>query len=110
MVADQTSAMVARCLTKLIYRHGMLTFLIHDHHDLAPVYLSDILQDTTFIVRIKQLPTSAGHQQFNRLVEWVNCTLKANKEHDWDKLLGALLLSYQTTVHFSTGETPFLLL
>jgi len=34
----------------------------------------------------------------------------ATKGRNWDTVLGPLLFTYQTTVHSSTGETPFPLL
>ena len=65
--------MVARCLTDLIYRHGVPTFLIHDR---APEFLSDVLQDTAFILGLKQLLTSPRYPLCDGLVEQFNWTLK----------------------------------
>jgi len=52
-VADHTSSTVA----DLIYRHGIPTTII------ASEFLSDVLQDTAFILGIKQLPTTPEHPQ-----------------------------------------------
>ena len=113
-VADRTAPTVAKCLADLIYRHGVPSTIIHDR---APEFLSDVLQDTAFILGIKQLPTSPSHPQCDGLVERFNRTLKLmlaklveNKGHDWDRLLGPVLFSYRTTPHSSTNETPFFLL
>ena len=113
-VADRTAPTVAKCLADLIYRHGVPSTIIHDR---APEFLSDVLQDTAFILGIKQLPTSPSHPQCDGLVERFNRTLKLmlaklveNKGHDWDRLLGPVLFSYRTTPHSSTTETPFFLL
>jgi len=46
-VANHTSSTVARCLADLIYRHGVPTTIIHNR---ASKFLSDVLQDTTFIL------------------------------------------------------------
>ena len=102
-VADRTSSTVARCLTDLFYRYGVLTAIIHNR---ASKFLSDVLQDTAFILGIKQLPTTPGHPQCDGLVEWFNRTLKAmlNKGRDWHRLLGPLLFAYRTMVHSSTGH------
>ena len=62
-VADHTSTTVSRCLADLIYRHGVPSTIIHDR---ASEFLSDVLQDTVFIIGIKQLP---GHPQCDGLVE-----------------------------------------
>ena len=105
-VADQTAATVAKCLADLIYRHGVPTSLIHDR---APEFFAGVLQDTAFILGIKQLPTTSGHPQCDGLIERFNRTLKSmlakavtNKGRDWDKLLGPLLFAYLTMVHSST--------
>ena len=82
-----------------------------------PRFLSDVLQDTAFILGIKQLPTSPDHSQCDGLVEKFNRTLKTmlsklavNKGCDWDQVLGPLLFAYRTMPHSSTGETPFFVL
>ena len=105
---------VAKCLADLIYRHGVPSTIIHDR---TPEFLSDVLQDTTFILGIKQLSTSPGHPQCDGLVERFNRTLKTmlsklvvNKGRDWDQVLGPLLFVYRTMPHSSTGETPLFLL
>ena len=113
-VADRTAQTVAKCLADVIYRHGVPSTIIHDR---APEFLSDVLQDTAFILGIKQLPTSPSHPQCDGLVETFNRTLKLmlsklveNKGRDWDRLLGPVLFSYRTTPHSSKNETPFFLL
>ena len=73
-VPNQTASTVAKCLADLIYRHGVPSTIIHDH---ASEFLSDILQDTAFILGVKQLPTSPAHLQCDGLVERFNQTLKA---------------------------------
>ena len=73
-VADRTAPTVAKCLADVIYRHGVPSTIIHDR---APEFLSDELQDTAFVLGIKQLPTSPAHPQCDGLVERFNRTLKA---------------------------------
>ena len=73
-VADRTALTVAKCLADLIYRHGVPSTIIHDR---ASEFLADVLQDTAFILGIKQLPTSPGHPQCDGLVERFNRTLKS---------------------------------
>ena len=46
-------------------------------HDRAAEFLPDVLQDTTSIMGLTQLPTSGGHPQTDELVEQLNKTLKA---------------------------------
>ena len=71
--ANQTASTFAKCLADLIYRHGVRSTIIHDH---APELLSDKLQNTDFILRVKQLPMSPAHLQCDGLVERFNQTLK----------------------------------
>ena len=113
-VADRTAPTVAKCLADVIYRHGVPSTIIHDW---APEFLSNVLQDTAFVLGIKQLPTSRAHPQCDGLVERFNRTLKAmlsklvtDKGHDWDRLLEPLLFAYRTTPHSSTRETIFLVI
>ena len=66
---------------------------------------------------MRQLPTSGGHPQTDGLVERFNRTLKQmlakivkKGGHDWDELLGPVLLAYRATPHASSGMSPFYLL
>ena len=65
-VADHTSSTVTRCLADLTYRHAVPSTNIYDR---ASEFLSDALQDTAFILGIKQLPTAPGHRQCDGLLE-----------------------------------------
>ena len=111
-VADRTAKTVASFLAELVWRHGVPSRIIHDR---AAEFLSDVLQDTAAILGVKQLPTSGGHPQTDGLVERLNRTLKsvlsklvARKGHNWDELLGPVLMAYRTTPQASTGEVPFI--
>ena len=73
-VADRTAKTVASCLAELVWRHGVPDHIIRDG---AAEFLSDVLQDTTAILGVEQLPTSGNHPQKNGLVERLNRTLKS---------------------------------
>ena len=110
---DHKAETVARCLLDLVWRHGVPNRIIHDR---AAEFLSDVLQETTRLIGVKQLPTSGGHPQTDGLVERFNKTLKQmllkvvnKKGQNWDKMLGAMLLAYRATPHTSTGMSPFFL-
>ena len=105
---------VVDCLADLIYRHGFPSRIIHD---LAPEFLSNILQDTAAIFGLQQLPTSGGHPQTDGLVEWLNQTLRVmltklvnHKDKNWDTKIGSVLMAYRTTPQTATAEWPFYLL
>jgi len=104
---------VAECLLNLVWRHRVPNQIIHDR---AAEFLSDVLQETARLLGVTQLPTSGGHPQMDGLVECFNRMLKQMLAqvvtiggHDWDILLGLVLLVYRSTPHSSTGLSPFFL-
>ena len=110
---DRRAETVAKCLLDLVWRHGVPNCIIHDR---AAEFLSDVLQETARLIGVKQLPTSGGHPQTDGLVERFNKTLKqmlskvvAKGGHNWDEMLGSVLLAYRATPHSSTGMSPFFL-
>ena len=107
--ANRIAPTVAKGLAGVIYRHRLSFTIIHD---LAPEFLSDILQDTVFVLKVKKLPTSPKHAQSDGLVERFNQTLKAmllklvtNKGCDLDGLKEPLLFAYQTMPHSLIKKT-----
>ena len=63
VVVDRTAQIVAKCLADVIYRHGVPSTIIHD---CAPEFLSDVLQDTSFILEIKHPQCDGLVERFNR--------------------------------------------
>ena len=53
---DRSATTVAKCLTELVWRHGIPAKIIHDR---TAEFLSDVLQDTAATLELKQPPTSA---------------------------------------------------
>ena len=87
-LTDRKATTVAKCLTDLVWKHGVPNKIIHDR---AAEFLSEVLQDTAELLGINQLPTSGGHPQTDGLVERFNRTLKqmlakmvTKKGRDWD--------------------------
>ena len=72
-VPDRRVKTVTKCLLDLIWKHGVLTRILHDH---ATEFLSAVLHETAAPMGITQLPTLGGHPQTNGLVEHFNKTLK----------------------------------
>lgn len=110
---DCKTETVAGCLLDLVWRHGVPNRIIHDR---AAEFLSDVFQETARLLGVRQLPTSGGHPQTDGLVERFNKTLKqmlakvvAKGGHNWDKMLGPVLLAYRSTPHSSTDMFPFFL-
>ena len=62
----------------------------------------------------KRTQTTAYHPQGNGQVERFNCTLEAmlskmvrENQKNWDLLIPKALLAYRTSLHESTGYSPF---
>ena len=113
-LSNRRAETVAKCLQDLVWRHGVPNKIIHDR---AAEFLADVLQETAELLGVRQLPTSGGHPQTDGLVERFNRTLKQmltklvkKGGHNWDELLGPVLLPYRTTPHASSGMSPFYLL
>ena len=69
------------------------------------------------ILQIKKTRTTAYHPAKNGQVENFNRVVKSllkskidNEPQQWDKHLGASLMAYRSSVHKSTGYTPFSLM
>jgi len=82
--------------------------------DQGPEFESHLFKELCALLRIEKLRTSSYHPQTDGLVERQNRTLISmiskfvnDKLSDWDDLLPYLLMAYNTTVHNSTGCTPF---
>ena len=113
-LSNRRAETVAKCLQDLVWRHGVPNKIVHDR---AAEFLADVLQETAELLGVRQLPTSGGHPQTDGLVERFNRTLKQmlakvvkKGGHDWDELLGPVLLAYRATPHASSGLSPFYLL
>lgn len=113
-LSNRRAETVAKCLQDLVWRHGVPNKIVHDR---AAEFLADVLQETAGLLGVRQLPTSGGHPQTDGLVERFNRTLKQMLKklvkkggHDWDELLGPVLLAYRATPHASSGMSPFYLL
>ena len=66
------------------------------------------------LTKTKHRISSAYHPQTNGLVERFNATLQCSliklvndNQTDWDAHLDGVLFAYRTSVHKSTGYTPF---
>ena len=113
-LSNRRAETVAKCLQDLAWRHGVPNKIVHDR---AAEFLAGILQVTAKLLGVRQLPMSGGHPQTDGLVERFNRTLKQmlaklvkKGGHDWDELLGPVLLAYRATPHTSSGLLLFYLL
>ncbi|CDJ68431.1 hypothetical protein ENH_00052150 [Eimeria necatrix] len=96
---------------RLIGYHGFPEVLISDRE---PHFQSDLWQQLCHRFNIKQAMSSSYHPQSDGQTERVNRTLEQmlrtyiqSDEREWERLLSALELAYNTTSHSSTEVSPF---
>uniref|UniRef100_A0A5S6Q9K0 RNA-directed DNA polymerase n=1 Tax=Trichuris muris TaxID=70415 RepID=A0A5S6Q9K0_TRIMR len=77
-------------------------------------FVSALMESVYTLLDIRKLRTSAYHAQSNGQVERFNRTLLTmlsitaeERPYDWDEQVPLQLLAYRTSVHSSTGMTPF---
>ena len=87
------------------------------HSDQGRQFESDLIRKICNILKIEKSRTTAYHPQCDGLVERFNRTLKhmlatSLKDHpfDWEDRLRKVCMAYNSSVHASTGYTPFYLM
>jgi len=87
------------------------------HSDQGKQFESNLIKEICDILKISKSRTTAYHPQCDGLVERFNRTLKhmlatTLKDHpfDWEQRLKKVCMAYNTSVHSSTGYTPYYLL
>jgi len=112
---NQKAETIAEALVQhIFYRFGLPQVI---HSDKASnLGLSNICKNVCDLLGISRSFSSAGHPEGNGQVERFNRFLVAGlyclmnkKQNDWDAQLPGLLFAYRTSVHSTTGETPFFL-
>ena len=85
--------------------------------DLGRNFVASMFEELLRYTKTSRLRTTAYHPQTDGLVERQNQTLKQmirtyvnRKQDDWDLLLPYLTFAYNTSVHSSTGASPYFLL
>ena len=111
-LADQTASSVAQAIMENWFlRFGMPDSL---HTDQGTNFCSQLLKDVCTLLGVDKTRTSAFHPQGNGQVERHNRVVAdmlskycANNPRIWDRLVPYLTFVYNTTVHKTTGATPF---
>ena len=87
------------------------------HSDQGRQFESTLMKEICDILKIKKTRTSAYHPQCDGLVERFNRTLLSmlsttTKDHpfNWENQIRKVCMAYNTSVHASTGYTPFYLM
>jgi hypothetical protein len=110
-VASQDAETTAKCVVDWISRYGCPRIIISDQGAAFESVLFDALCRQFGIARKR---TTAYHPQTDGLVERINRTLKTTlakyvneNKTDWPNLLPFVALAYRSSVHASTGFTPW---
>ena len=105
---------VAQCLLEFICRMGTPEYL---HTDQGRNFESRLVQELCRLLGITKTRTTPYHPHSDGMIERFNRTLlnmlsisAQDKEKDWDLHLPSVMLAYRTSVHETTGETPFQLM
>ena len=112
---DQTAQTVAKHLFEdYIKEHGVPETL---HTDQGRQFESRLVQDLCRKLGIRKTRSSPYHPQGAGLVERANRVIKeqlakylADKGGDWDSHISQVQLAYNSSVHSSTGLTPYYIL
>lgn len=113
-LANIDTKTVAEALFDIYTRVGFPQEILSDH---GSQFTSDLMQEISRLLSIKQITSSVYHPICNGLCERFNGTLKLmlrkmceERPKDWDRYLNALLFAYRETPQSSTGFSPFDLL
>ena len=109
---DKTARSVVDALMDVwLPRYGFPLFL---HSDQGKEFDNVMIHQLSELLGTVKTKTTPYHPRSDGLVERFNRTLLAmlamfvSQEHDnWDDLLPFMMLAYNTTVHTSTGYTPY---
>ena len=87
------------------------------HSDQGRQFESDLVKEICELLQIRKTRTTPYHPQCNGMVERFNRTLLDmlstavdNHQADWQQHIRKLCLAYNSSVHSSTGFTPFFLM
>ena len=109
---DQKARTVAEILvSKVFSRFGPPTVI---HSDQGRNFESSLIHEICGLMGIHKSRTSAYHPQCDGLVERQNRTLQdmltayvSQHQHDWDRWVDLVAYAYNTSIHASTGYSPY---
>ena len=110
---DQTAACITGELVKIFSIFGHPEIL---HSDQGRNFESSILAQTLQAFGVHKSRTTAYHPQGDGMVERFNRSLLqllrayVDTQSDWEQYLPLVLYAYRTSIHSSTGVSPFLLM
>ena len=114
-IHDQEATTVAQKLVDDVFcQFGMPEQL---HSDQGKQFESKLIQELCKILKISKTRTTAYHPQCDSLVERFNRTLQDmiatitfDHPFDWEEALPKVCFAYNTSIHSTTGYSPFYLM
>jgi hypothetical protein len=110
-LSDQTAEDVAKCVSLFVCRHGVPDSILTD---LGTNFQAVLISQLFDQLDVHRLRTSAYHPQcdgeserFNRTIQQMLSCYLADNPGEWDELLPKMAFAYCTSVHATTGLTPF---
>ena len=118
MEALPMSNMEAQTVARLFVNHFVTRFGSPEylHTDQGRNFESTLVKEVCKILGIEKTRTTPYHPQSNGMVERFNRTLLnmlstiSQEEEDWDRNLPLVMYAYRTSIHETTGATPFSLM
>ena len=105
---------VFRLLDRVVYRFGMPSVI---HSDQGRKFENKIMQELCPLCGSHKTRTTLYHPESDGMVERFNRTLlmmlvmfAGKNRDDWDDLLPAVMMAYRSSVHESTGFSPYRLM
>uniref|UniRef100_A0A8C5HQZ8 Gypsy retrotransposon integrase-like protein 1 n=1 Tax=Gouania willdenowi TaxID=441366 RepID=A0A8C5HQZ8_GOUWI len=113
-ISDQRAATVAERLFKdYVLEHGVMETL---HTDMGRQFESEVVKHLCCKLGVRKTHTTPYHPKSDGMVERFNRTLidqlaktLLSCEGEWDCFLSEVAFAYNTSVHSSTGFTPYFL-
>jgi hypothetical protein len=108
---DMTASTVAKYLVDFILNFGIPEQILTDQ---GTNFMSQLINEIYDVLDIQRTRTTPYHAQCDGLSERTIQTMKEMIRHfidldqkNWDTLLDKLAFAYNTSVHATTGKTPF---
>lgn len=112
-IADQRATTVAECLLSFVMEHGVIEML---HTDMGRQFESEVIRQLCVMLGVKKTHTTPYNPKSDGMVERLNRTVINQLakillvcEGEWDSFLSQVAFAYNTSVHASTGFTPYFL-
>ena len=110
----EASTVATQLVDNVFFRLSMPSQL---HSDMGAQFESQLMHEVSKILGIKKTHTTPYHTQCDGLVERLNrtiagmlATMLSDYGGEWERHLAKVCFAYNTSIHASTGFTPFYLL